>query len=63
MKIQHPSEYLGKGIVEVLRARSMEAEQSGKLHPDQEEIIFKENWFRMFVPKEYGGTGIEACWA
>ncbi len=55
MKIQHPSDILCKGLVETLRTRSIEAEQSGKLHPEQEEIIFIENWFRMFVPKEFGG--------
>jgi indole-3-acetate monooxygenase len=31
------------------------ADQQGVLLPEQLEIIYRENWFKLFVPKEYGG--------
>jgi len=31
------------------------ADQQGILLPEQLEIIYRENWFKLFVPKEKGG--------
>src|SRR3954463_16517682 len=31
------------------------AEQNGTLTAKQLDIIYKEKWFKLFVPKEYGG--------
>ena len=27
----------------------------GQLHPEQLQIIYEQNWFNLFVPKQYGG--------
>ena len=35
-----------------------QAEALGQLHPAQLEIIYKQNWFNLFVPKEHGGLGL-----
>ena len=34
------------------------ADQQGILLPEQLEIIYRENWFKLFVPKEKGGLKI-----
>ncbi|MGC4036238.1 MAG: acyl-CoA dehydrogenase [Chitinophagaceae bacterium] len=38
-----------------LRSFAAAAEQNGRLCNEQLEIIYKNNWFNLFVPKEYGG--------
>jgi alkylation response protein AidB-like acyl-CoA dehydrogenase len=56
--IEHPSSFLDKTLTEAIRAGAPEAEQEGKLHDDQIDIIQRQRWFRMFVPQEYGGLGL-----
>ncbi|GAO42475.1 hypothetical protein [Flavihumibacter petaseus] len=51
----HPSAYLSPDTVDSLRSHAAEAERLGQLHPEQLEIIYRKNWFRLFVPKIYGG--------
>jgi len=33
------------------------SEEIGELHPEILEIAYQENWFKLFVPKVYGGAG------
>jgi len=33
------------------------SEEMGKLHPEILELAYQENWFKLFVPKIYGGAG------
>lgn len=34
-----------------------QSEEVGKLHPEILELAYRENWFKLFVPKIYGGPG------
>lgn len=53
--IEHPSAWLDKKVVETIRATAREAESLRELHPEQFELIFRERWLKMFVPKKFGG--------
>lgn len=41
--------------VEMIRDTAAEAEQANQLHPAQLELIWRNNWFNLFVPKASGG--------
>ncbi len=41
--------------VEMIRDTAAEAEQGNQLHPAQLELIWRNNWFNLFVPKANGG--------
>jgi alkylation response protein AidB-like acyl-CoA dehydrogenase len=41
--------------VEVIRCHAAEAEQLGKLHPAQLQLIYDQQWFNLLAPAEYGG--------
>src|SRR5579859_3977437 len=56
--IEHPSRFISGEYTEPIRAAAAEAENLGKLHPDQLSTIMKQNWLNMFVPKEYGGIAL-----
>lgn len=56
--IKHPSEYINKEVVELIRSKALEAEQLGRLHKDQLDCIYKNKWFKIFVPVQYGGLGL-----
>jgi alkylation response protein AidB-like acyl-CoA dehydrogenase len=58
MNVPHPSTFLKPALRDEIRKYSAEAEQLRDLHPQQLEIIFKEKWLKMFVPKEFGGLGL-----
>jgi hypothetical protein len=53
--VEHPSSRLKKEIVETIRATALEAEALRQLHPGQLEVIRRERWLDMFVPKKYNG--------
>jgi alkylation response protein AidB-like acyl-CoA dehydrogenase len=55
--VNHPSEIIPKESAEVIRRLAAEAEKLDNLHPDQIDLIYKHKWFKMFIPKEYGGLG------
>ena len=57
-KLQHPSAYISPFITNKLRQYSVEAELLKQLHPAQVSIIQEEKWFRLFVPKAYGGLAL-----
>jgi alkylation response protein AidB-like acyl-CoA dehydrogenase len=41
--------------VEVIRCHAAEAEQLGKLHPAQLQLIYDQQWFNLLAPAVYGG--------
>lgn len=54
-KIKHPAQQLNPAMAGQLRDTAAEAEKLKHLHPDQLKIIYEQNWFKIFVPKESGG--------
>ncbi|PAW92599.1 hypothetical protein CKK33_03435 [Mucilaginibacter sp. MD40] len=54
-QIHHPSEILLPAWVETIRKYAGEAEQSGRLHPKQLELIYEQEWFNLLAPQIYGG--------
>ncbi len=57
-EIRYPSAFISKQLVDALRSFSAEAEQIKCLHPEQLSIIYKQGWFKLFVPKIYGGLAL-----
>lgn len=56
--VPHPSFFLDEHITNTIRKYTAEAERMGSLNPQQLSVIYKEDWFNLFVPKEYGGLGL-----
>ena len=56
--IPHPSFFIDTQLTDLIRRFSGEAERMGALHPEQLSVIYKENWFNLYVPTEYGGLGL-----
>ncbi len=56
--VPHPSFFVDGLITDTIRKYVAEAEQMGSLNPQQLSVIYKERWFNLFVPKEYGGLGL-----
>jgi alkylation response protein AidB-like acyl-CoA dehydrogenase len=54
-QIEHPSALMQPHWVEVIRACAAEAEQLGKLHPAQLQLIYDQQWFNLLAPAVYGG--------
>jgi alkylation response protein AidB-like acyl-CoA dehydrogenase len=51
LSFPHPSTFLSAGVADVLRSRAAEAEAGRDLHPDQLELIYASQWFRMLLPE------------
>ena len=45
--------------IDVLRCDMQHAEQLGELTTLQLDIIYREKWFNMYVPPDYGGLGLD----
>ena len=56
--IPHPSFFIDSASVDIIRQFTAEAEQMRSLHPGQLDVIYKNHWFNLFVPNEYGGLGV-----
>ena len=56
--IAHPSAYINAADVATIRDAAPGAELMAMLHPDQLAVIYREGWFRLLVPKIYGGRQI-----
>jgi alkylation response protein AidB-like acyl-CoA dehydrogenase len=56
--IPHPSAFINIGDVDIIRGTAPQAEQTGMLHPDQLEVIYRRKWFRLLVPEIYSGLQI-----
>lgn len=56
--LPHSSAYINDTDVIIIRGAAAEAEQSGKLSFDQLEVVYREQWFKLLVPRVYGGLEI-----
>ncbi len=45
-------------ITSLIRKDSLKAEAQGRLSPEQLALIYREKWFHLFVPEEYGGLAM-----
>jgi alkylation response protein AidB-like acyl-CoA dehydrogenase len=55
---RHPSVFIDIEDVNIIRNTAAEAEQLGKLHPEQLKIIYKNHWFKLLVPRVYSGQQV-----
>ena len=55
MNIAHPSTFLKPGFTEIIRSRAVSSERLGSLSYKQLQLIYEQQWFKLFVPAEYGG--------
>lgn len=55
MSALHPSSFLPNEILFTVRQYAADAEEQCQLHDKQLKMIYKQRWFKMFVPKNYGG--------
>ncbi len=56
MQITHPSKLLQPEWIETIRSEAAEAERTGLLQPKQLALIYRQQWFKLLVPKVYSGT-------
>ena len=56
--IKHPSQVISNDLVLAIRQLSNEAEQLKEMHPAQLNIIYEQKWFKIFIPKAYGGLAL-----
>jgi alkylation response protein AidB-like acyl-CoA dehydrogenase len=54
-KIKHPSTLMQTVWVDTIRQYAPEAEQLGKLHPAQLQLVYEQQWFNLLSPVVYGG--------
>ncbi|CAM3728834.1 acyl-CoA dehydrogenase [Mucilaginibacter galii] len=51
----HPSHLLQPEWVDTIRRYAFAAEEAGMLQPQQLELIYQQQWFKLLAPKAYGG--------
>lgn len=51
----HPSSFISPKVLAVIRNNAPEAEGLGQLHPAQLALVYQQQWFKLLVPKAYGG--------
>lgn len=56
--IPHLSSFMDRQDANNLRSYVAEAEEMKSLHPAQLAVIYKNHWFNLFVPVEYGGLAL-----
>ncbi|MDT3403952.1 acyl-CoA dehydrogenase [Mucilaginibacter terrae] len=56
---QHPSNLLKPEWVKAIRAEAFAAEEAGMLQAGQLQLIYEQQWFKMLVPKAYGGLELD----
>ncbi|RKR80820.1 alkylation response protein AidB-like acyl-CoA dehydrogenase [Mucilaginibacter gracilis] len=55
----HPSTQLQADCIGIIRRTAPLAEQARQLLPQQLELIYQQQWFKMLVPKQYGGLEMD----
>jgi indole-3-acetate monooxygenase len=55
---EHPSQRIEAGVAAVLQSYNELAEGLGHLHAEQLKMLYDKGWFKLFVPKAYGGLGL-----
>lgn len=53
--ISHPLQQLCPESVGVIREHAAAAESAGRLQPEQLAVVYRQQWFKMLTPTEYGG--------
>ncbi|MDE1190873.1 MAG: hypothetical protein PW786_01845 [Arachidicoccus sp.] len=51
----HPKNILQQSWIDILRKQSEEAGQNTVLHPEKIDLIYRNNWLKALIAKEYGG--------
>jgi hypothetical protein len=58
MNLSSPAAFLPAGAFELIRESALAAERSRNLHPAVLECIYREGWFRLLVPRRWGGRAL-----
>ena len=56
--IAHPSTFIEGDWQQIIRDNANEAEQLGRLHPAQLQLIYQQKWFKALMPVKYGGLNM-----
>jgi alkylation response protein AidB-like acyl-CoA dehydrogenase len=56
--LPHPSAFISPEDINIIRNTAAEAEQSGMLHADQLQVIYRQKWFKLLVPEAYTGRQV-----
>jgi alkylation response protein AidB-like acyl-CoA dehydrogenase len=56
--MKHPSVLLPDDMIAAIRSYAADAEQLGRLSPEQLQLIAEQRWFHLFVPEAYGGLNL-----
>ena len=56
--MSYPHSVLSPEIINTIRKGCLQAEEQGRLLPEQLELIYQQKWFRLFVPKELRGLAL-----
>lgn len=51
----HPSSLLQTEWVKIIRQDAFAAEEAGMLQPQQLDLVYEQQWFKLLVPQAYGG--------
>lgn len=57
--LSHPSAQLEPDQIALIRNTAAAAEQARQLLPEQLELIYEQQWFKILTPKKYGGLEID----
>jgi alkylation response protein AidB-like acyl-CoA dehydrogenase len=57
--IPHPAQLLQADTTQTIRDMAASAEEAGKLLPAQLELIYRQQWFKVLTPKQYGGLELD----
>ena len=57
-RLAHPSAFISREDVNIIRNTAAEAEQMGMLHAGQLEVIYRQKWFKLLVPEVYSDRQI-----
>jgi alkylation response protein AidB-like acyl-CoA dehydrogenase len=52
---QHPKNQLQQAWIDIIHRTAPVAEQARQLIPEQLELIYEQQWFKVLTPKQYGG--------
>ncbi|WPP53019.1 acyl-CoA dehydrogenase family protein [Catalinimonas niigatensis] len=53
--LKHPTDILSADVIEEIRGQSARAEQEKKLTQQQLQLIYEQQWLRLFIPQRYKG--------
>lgn len=57
MFMNHPSTFIDKESLDIIRKYAAAGEELGRLHPEPLRLIYQHRWFQLFVPESHGGLG------